>query len=344
MKAEALALRARDHDLEILDQRWLPAEERWRRIGGVDEMIDAIRQLQVRGAPLIGVAAALSLAQSALRGASNETLRKESSDLRASRPTAVNLMRALDRMDALLAAGAPAPALAAEAQKVFDEDVDLCERIAAHGEKIFSAGDRVLTHCNTGGLATAGRGTAFGILHKAHELGRGIHVWVDETRPLLQGARLTAWECRRRGIPATLISDNMAAHQMALGKISKVIVGADRIAMNGDFANKIGTYNLAVLCFYHRIPFYVAAPGTTLDPDCPNGREIPIEQRRPEEVRGLDTAFQSVSWAPDGIDVDNPAFDVTPAELVTGWILETGVYSLTDVRAGALKNAAGGSR
>lgn len=343
--AQAMSLRARGAEMEILDQRWLPAEEKWRAINSVSEMVAAIRELQVRGAPLIGVAAVLALAQSGLRGASNETLKRESRELRESRPTAVNLMRVLDRMDALLTRGASAEALAKEAQAVFDEDVTLCERIAENGAVLFNDGDNVLTHCNTGGLATAGRGTALGVLAKAHESGKHIHVWVDETRPLLQGARLTAWECKKLGIPATLIADSMAAHQMALGRVSKVIVGADRIAMNGDFANKIGTYGLAVLCFFHRIPFYVAAPATTLDPDCPHGGEIPIEQRHPREVRGLDAGFQSVAWAPHEMPVDNPAFDVTPADLISGWILDRGVFRPDDVKRGALKEAAqGGSR
>lgn len=227
-----------------------------------------------------------------------------------------------------------------EAIGIFQEDVELCERIARNGVSVIRQNDGILTHCNTGSLATAGRGTAFGVFHLAHEQGLGVHVYVDETRPLLQGGRLTAWECRKRGIPHTLIADNMAAWEMKQGRVQKVIVGADRIAMNGDFANKIGTYGLAILCKHHGIPFYVAAPRTTLDPACGSGERIPIEQRAPSEVLGVSGAFGKIIWAPEGTQVDNPAFDVTPSELVTGWILDTGLYSLHDIQKGALREAA----
>lgn len=303
-------------------------------IGSVDDMIFAIRQLALRGAPAIGVGAALALAQSALHGASRDRLVEESQRLREARPTAVNLMTCLDRMNQILHDDFSVDALVRRAVELFQEDVRLCEKISQHGQGLFQNGDGVLTHCNTGGLATAGRGTAFGVLRTVHESGRRLHVYVDETRPLLQGGRLTAWECGRHGIPHTLIADNMAAFEMAQGRVQKVIVGSDRIARNGDFANKIGTYGLAVLCHFHRIPFYVAAPVTTIDPECADGGEIPIEQRSAEEIRGVRGAFGEVSWAPAQTPVDNPAFDVTPAELVDGWILNTGFFNRDAIRAG----------
>lgn len=331
----ALCLRTTGASLEVLDQRLLPQEESWMTIENVDEMIFAIRQLALRGAPAIGVGAALALGQSAARGARRDVLIEESRRLRESRPTAVNLMICLDRMNEVLhGAGYTPEALVSRAAELFHEDVRLCDRIAAHGVGLFENGDGVLTHCNTGGLATAGRGTAFGILRAAHESGRKIHVYVDETRPLLQGGRLTAWECARHGLPHTLIADNMAAFQMAQGRVQKVIVGSDRIARNGDFANKIGTYGLAVLCHFHRIPFYVAAPVTTIDPDCANGGDIPIEQRAAEEIRGARGSFGEITWAPSAAPVDNPAFDVTPAELVDGWILDTGFFNRDAIKAG----------
>lgn len=339
---KSLALRVTDGKLEVLDQRLLPDQERWIPIEKIDDMLDAIQGLAIRGAPLIGVGAALALAQEARRRPEINHLRQESERLRAARPTAVNLMNALDRMNELLPLAELQGAVnvgrfAERALQIFDEDVRLCQQIATHGVDLFDAGDGVLTHCNTGGLATAGRGTAFGILRAAHEKGKGIHIYVDETRPLLQGGRLTAWECARHGIPHTLIADNMAAFQMAAGRVQKVIVGADRIAVNGDFANKIGTYGLAVLCHYHRIPFYVAAPMTTVDPTCLSGLEIPIEQRDPFEVRGVRGSFGEVRWAPKDVSVDNPAFDVTPAELVRGWILDTGFFNLKDIKDGVLR-------
>lgn len=331
---QCLSLRTTNDCLEVLDQRLLPHQETWISTRNVDDMIAAIQGLALRGAPAIGVGAALALGQSALQGTTKEQLVIESKKLRAARPTAVNLMTCLDRMDEVLRTDFSAAKLAAKAEELFREDVELCDRIAHFGAPLIADGETILTHCNTGGLATAGRGTAFGILQAAQEAGKKIHVFVDETRPLLQGARLTAWECARQKIPYTLISDNMAAYQMSLGRIHKVFVGSDRIARNGDFANKIGTYSLAVLCHYHRIPFYVAAPKTTVDTNCPSGLEIPIEQRSADEVRGHKGSSGEVSWAPRNCPVDNPAFDVTPASLVTGWILDTGLYNREDIRNG----------
>lgn len=298
----SLALRRRSGALEILDQTLLPHEERWLSANTPDEMISHIKRLAVRGAPLIGVAAALCLSR-----VGKGEFTTAAAALRAARPTAVNLMHAIDRM---LAARDPI----AEAEAIFAEDVDLCERMATRGAAYVDSGDGILTHCNTGGLATAGVGTALGVIQKAWEQGKRFHVYVDETRPLLQGARLTAWELGKLGIPYTLICDNMAASLMAAGKIQKVFVGSDRIAANGDAANKIGTYGIAVLAKYHGVQFYVVAPSTTFDPRCESGREIPIEEREAEEVRA--------GKAPRDARVWNPAFDVTPRALITSVILE----------------------
>lgn len=330
---ESLALRRRENVLEILDQQLLPHQEVWLKISNVPQMIEAIRALKVRGAPLIGVAASIALAQSAQQGQSHAELQKEAAALYEARPTAVNLMICMDRLKKILAQDlsqqACTQALDEMATTIFFEDVALCDRIATNGAALIKDGDRILTHCNTGGLATAGVGTALGILRKAHEQGKKIHVYVDETRPLWQGARLTAWELQKLGIPHTLITDSMAGHLMSLGRIDKAFVGADRIAMNGDFANKIGTYSVAVLSHHHRLPFYVAAPMTTLDPECANGSQIPIEQRDGQEVRG--------TWGAPLSPTYNPAFDVTPAHLVQGWILDSGVYTQTQVQQGHLK-------
>ncbi len=357
---QSLSLRWKQGDLQILDQRLLPQTEQWLAIEGIEDMVSAIQALKVRGAPLIGVAAALALAEEGHRlmaqqegGARQDFLSALASARRSladSRPTAVNLMWALDRLwqrvetENNTAPGADEPpgssdatflgmekisvALTEEARAIFAEDVQLCERIAKQGASLIEDGEGILTHCNTGGLATAGVGTALGVIRKAHEQGKKIHVYVDETRPLLQGGRLTTWELSCLGIPHTLICDSMAASLMAQGKVQKVIVGADRIAQNGDFANKVGTYSLAVLCFYHRIPLLVAAPWSTVDLNCRTGAEIPVEQRQAEEVWGLSGAQNS--------PVYNPAFDVTPHELVQHWILDRGVYSQQEV-AGALK-------
>jgi methylthioribose-1-phosphate isomerase len=259
---------------------------------------------------LIGVAAALSLAEE------KDGWREKAQDLREARPTAVNLMNAMDRMLRALEKKGPG-ALGEEAEAIFQEDVALCRKMAERAASFLADGDGILTHCNTGGLATAGIGTALGAIRLAHESGKRIHVFVDETRPLRQGSRLTAWELKRLGIPFTLICDSMAAALMATGRVQQVIVGADRIAENGDVANKIGTYGLAVLARHHEIPFTVVAPSTTLDPLCPSAREIPIEERGAEEV--LDLGVELPVW--------NPAFDCTPRELITRIVLEDRVLS-----------------
>lgn len=298
--------------LNVLDQRLLPHEERWVVCRDPDHMVELIKTLAVRGAPLIGVAAALALGHYAERGANVDELRAAAQKLRAARPTAVNLMIAVDR---LLALEPFTPeSVARDAEKIFEEDVALCEALAERGAPLIADGDSILTHCNAGGLVTAGIGTALGVVRRAHEQGKRIHVYVDETRPLLQGARITAWELGKLGIDHTLICDNMAASLMAQGKVQKVLVGADRVAKNGDFANKIGTYGVAVLAKFHGIPFYAVAPNTTFDPSCASGRDIPIELRDPDEVRA--------GKSPADCRVHNPAFDVTPRELITAVVLD----------------------
>ena len=316
--------------LEILDQTLLPQTEKWLKITSTAEMVEAIKQLRVRGAPLIGVAASLQLAQSVAQGFTRSELLQKAQELYDARPTAVNLMNCIERLRSLLQNNLDKTKIVELAFEIFNEDVKLCDRIADHGAHLIQDGDQILTHCNTGGLATAGIGTALGIIVKAHHQGKKIHVFVDETRPLLQGGRLTTWELQKYGIPMTLISDNMAAHLMSEKKITKAFVGSDRIAQNGDFANKIGTYSVAVNCKYHNIPFYVAAPFTTVDFNCVNGKAIPIEQRNPKEVLGVG----EILWAPKDTPVYNPSFDVTPSELTTAWIMDTGVYTHKDIVLG----------
>lgn len=254
--------------------------------------------------------------------------------LRAARPTAVNLMNNLDRMKQALAQRDFVSALTVEALRLVAEDKALCDSIATAGSALIKPGSRLLTHCNTGGLATAGTGTALGVISRGWQEGNVAQVWVDETRPLLQGGRLTAWELGELGIPYRLICDSMAASLMAQKQVDAIWVGADRISANGDVANKIGTYSLAVLAHYHGIPFYVAAPRTTFDPHCPTGNAIPIEQRDASEVTGVAGSFGKVQWAPEGAQVFNPAFDVTPAALISGWVLDTGVVLPSAVNNG----------
>ncbi len=323
----ATSLRFRQGQLSILDQRLLPQQERWHDCADADELIAHIHSLAVRGAPLIGLSAALMLAQSALRGQDRTGLLAELERLRAARPTAVNLMNYMDRMRSLIHAGANAQELLRGALAIFDEDRALCARLASHGLTQVPQGSRILTHCNTGSLATAGIGTAIGVITHAHAQDRRIEVFVDETRPLLQGARLSCWELARAGVPYQLICDNMAASLMLEGRIDLVLVGADRIAANGDTANKVGTYGLAVLARHHQIPFFVVAPQTSIDLECPDASAIPIEQRSADEVRGVATAQGQMIWSPDDAPVCNPAFDVTPSELISGWILDNGCWT-----------------
>lgn len=332
---QTTSLRVSENQLFILDQQALPQEKRWLAADNVSLLVDHIHALRVRGAPLIGLSASLLLALLAGRGLSQAELGQALETLRAARPTAVNLMNNLDRMKLALAQDNYIQALEDEALRLIAEDKQLCARIAETGCALVKPGSRLLTHCNTGGLATAGVGTALGVIALAHQRGQVEMVWVDETRPLLQGGRLTAWELGELGVPYQLITDSMAASLMAKGQVDAVWVGADRIAANGDVANKIGTYSLAVLAKYHGIPFYVAAPQTTLDRHCPSGEAIPIEQRAAAEVTGVAGSFGAVQWAPENAPVYNPAFDVTPAALIDGWVLDSGVVTPDAVAAGA---------
>jgi methylthioribose-1-phosphate isomerase len=313
--------------VEILDQTLLPGAETWIACRDPEPVADAIRRLAVRGAPAIGVAAAYGLALGARAWGEDEaSLERTDALLRATRPTAVNLRWALDQGLALwrtrLAAGAPvAPALLDWAADLHRRDIETNRRIGEHGARLFASGDRVLTHCNAGALATGGYGTALGVVRAAYAAGSLAMVWVDETRPLLQGARLTAWELAQLAIPYRLVTDNSAGALMARGLVDRIVVGADRIAANGDVANKIGTYPLAVLAQRHGVPFYVAAPRSTLDPDTATGADIPIEERDAAEVTRLGGAL----LAPAGAEAANFAFDVTPHDLVTAIITEVGV-------------------
>jgi methylthioribose-1-phosphate isomerase len=306
--------------LELLDQRRLPSEFDYVRCGDAADVATAIRDMVVRGAPAIGCAAAYGVALAALRG---DELEEAFRVLAASRPTAVNLFWALDRMRGRMARPWTPQALLDEAAAIHVEDIATNHAIGEAGAPLIADGARVMTHCNAGALATAGHGTALGIIRSARDAGKQLSVLANETRPYLQGARLTAWEMMQERIPVTLITDNMAGHMMQQGKVDVVIVGADRIAANGDVANKIGTYTVAVLAARHGIPFYVAAPLSTIDPAIPDGRAIPIEERAAAEVTG----YGETRWAPEGVGVANPAFDVTPAELVTAIVTEKGVIS-----------------
>lgn len=327
----SMGLRWKDDTLSVLDQTQLPVAEEWREITHPDEMAEAILKLQVRGAPLIGVAAALALAQYVRGGASEKDFVEAAARLRAARPTAVNLMYAIDLMVQELEGRYDAGLALELATGIFLEDQELCMGMARNGEHLLADGDGVLTHCNTGGLATVGYGTALGVIRRAHESGKRLHVYVDETRPLLQGGRLTTWELKKLGIPFTLICDNMAASLMAQGKIQKAIVGSDRIARNGDFANKVGTYSVAVNCHFHGIPFIVAAPYTTVDLKCASGAQIPIEERAMDEVTRISGIRE--------VGVYNPAFDVTPAKLVSHWVLDKGCFNKQQIDNGALEGA-----
>ncbi len=305
--------------VRLLDQRRLPTEEVWLDLASSDEVARAIQDLTVRGAPAIGVAAAYAIAVDARRGAGPAQLREAAERLVRARPTAVNLAWAVRRMASRIGLGAAE--LLAEAHAIRDEDEAACRTIGALGAPLLPPRARVLTHCNAGALATAGYGTALGVVRAAVESGNAVTVYADETRPFLQGARLTAWELQRDGIPVTLLTDAMAGWLMSRGEISCVVVGADRIAANGDVANKIGTYALAVLAAHHRLPFYVAAPWSTVDLDTPAGAAIPIEERSGDEVVSL--GGQRI--APVGVPARYPAFDVTPAALVSAIVTERGV-------------------
>jgi methylthioribose-1-phosphate isomerase len=318
--------------VRILDQRRLPHEIRYVDCKDASTVAKAIRTLTVRGAPAIGVAAAMGIALAAKKIRSSqlevflEKLEKVFKEMGQARPTAVNLFWALGRMKRVLAHDPTSveglkEMLEEEALRIFEEDVEVNRRIGDHGKSLIQDGDRILTHCNAGALATAGYGTALAALYAAWAEGKRFHVFVDETRPLFQGARLTAWELMQEKIPATVITDNMAAWVMKKKGVNLVVVGADRIARNGDTANKIGTYGVAILSKWHGIPFYVAAPTSTVDPNLANGLGIPIEERDPAEV----THVQGRPVAPEGMKAFNPAFDVTPQFLIKAFITEKGI-------------------
>ncbi len=339
MKIETL--RWFNNRLEMIDQRILPAAFEYLSYYTASSVAEGIRNMVVRGAPAIGVAAAYGVALEALRLQDNSVSEFNSGMetgfkvLAASRPTAVNLFWALQRMRAVWEGVAEQPPkqiavrLLAEAHEVLAEDIRINKAMGAHGAALLQDGARVLTHCNAGALATAGWGTALGVFRSVVEAGKKISVIADETRPFLQGARLTAWEMVQENIPVTLITDNMSGHLMAHGEIDAVVVGTDRVAANGDVANKIGTYMVAVLAKRHNIPFYVACPLSTIDLNITSGKDIPIEERSVEEVKG----FRDYHWAAEGVKIRNPAFDVTPAELVTGLITEKGVVLQPDAQS-----------
>jgi methylthioribose-1-phosphate isomerase len=316
--------------VRMIDQRLLPGREVFRVYRDYRGVAEAIRTMVIRGAPAIGVAAAMGIALG-IRGYSGARAKKRfdavSASLRATRPTAVNLSWALERMGRVLDASLEMDPIklfrrmVAEAVSIYNEDIAANRRLGENGAALIDSPSVVLTHCNAGALATAGYGTALGVVRAARDAGKQIEVFADETRPFLQGARLTAWELHKDGIPVTVITDNMAGSLLASDKISCVIVGTDRTAANGDVANKIGTYPLAVLARRHRVPFYVAAPLSSIDMACASGAEIPIEERDAREV----SEFTGRAITPKGVKIFNPAFDVTPAELVTAIITEQGV-------------------
>ncbi len=317
----------------FIDQTKLPTEEIYVTCATHEHVADAIRNMVVRGAPAIGVAAAMGIALGAKNSqARNAADFKKEFDqicetIRRTRPTAVNLFWAIRRMKEKFESVRSRPvtqiqqALIEEAQRMHAEDIAANQAMGRHGATLMPASGGVLTHCNAGALATAGYGTALGVIRAAVEQGKKIHVYADETRPFLQGSRLTAWELTKDGIPTTVVSDNMAGVMMQQGRIGAIVVGADRIAANGDVANKIGTYTVAVLAREHGIPFYVAAPISTVDLECPDGSKIPIEQRNKKEV----THIAGKQMTPDGVEIENPAFDVTPAKYVAAIITERGI-------------------
>ncbi|MDP3498448.1 MAG: S-methyl-5-thioribose-1-phosphate isomerase [Candidatus Nitrotoga sp.] len=337
MKVETL--RWSDGVLEMIDQRILPATFMYLQFDSAAAVAEGIRSMVVRGAPAIGVAAAYGVALEALRllAVTDESFQRGMNEgfdtLAQSRPTAVNLFWALARMKQVWQSVASeshmqvAMRLLTEAHEIFAEDIRINRTLGSHGAELLRDGARVLTHCNAGALATAGHGTALGVIRSAVEAGKKISVIADETRPFLQGARLTAWEMVQEKIPVTLITDNMAGFMMSRGEVDAVVVGTDRVAANGDVANKIGTYMVAVLAQRHHIPFYVACPLSTIDMSIESGVDIPIEERHADEVKG----FRDFHWAAQGVQIRNPSFDITPAELVTALITEKGVIHQPDV-------------
>ncbi len=323
------ALERNGNSLRLVDQTLLPGELVYKDLDDYREIIKSIQRLEVRGAPAIGIAAAYALPIAAIQTnqARPDRLEELAAEIKAARPTAVNLAWAVDRVMARLKAESPTgpddtiELLWNEAEAIHDEDRRMCLAMGEHGATLIGDGDTLITHCNAGALATGGIGTAIGVIYTAHQQGKKVRVYADETRPLLQGARLTAWELMQAGIDVTLITDSMAAVLMKQGKVDHVIVGADRIAMNGDTANKIGTYGLAVQAKHHGVPFYVAAPSSTFDQFVERGEDIPVEERAAEEI----TEGFGRRTAPEGVQTFSPAFDITPNELVTTFITDTGL-------------------
>ncbi len=319
----------KNNRLKVIDQSVLPHRLRFICCNSVKSVWDIIREMKIRGAPLLGVAAAYGVYLGVRNSKKNlfKDLERTIKYLSTSRPTARNLFWALEGMKKIAYAHRKEPAgkikkiLLEEAERILEEDKEICRKIGKFGKHLIKNNDRILTHCNAGGLATADYGTALGVIFTSHREKKKIRVYVDETRPVLQGARLTTWELMREGIDTTLICDNTAAHLMAKGEIDKVIVGADRIAKNGDTANKIGTYNLALLAHYHEIPFYVAAPTSTIDVRIKSGKDITIEERGADEVRKIGNTY----IAPKRVKVLNPAFDVTPNRFITAIVTEKGI-------------------
>lgn len=327
------SIKFKNSKLFFLDQTKLPQREVWKECKNVCDGFMAIKELQVRGAPLIGVFAAYCIAVYAKslnleKEKFLSELKKATTELKSCRPTAVNLRWALEELERVIiknsskSINAIRKAVLSEAQKIYKQDIELCEKMANFGVRLIESGDSILTHCNAGFLATAGEGTALSLIYKAQKIYKNIKVYADETRPLLQGARLTAWELTKRKINCTLICDNMAAYLMQKGKIDKIFVGADRITANGDVANKIGTYSVAVAANYHKVPFYVVAPFSTFDLSLSRGGQIPIEERDADEVK---TVLGKIDIAPKNIKVFNPAFDVTPNNLITAIVSDRGI-------------------
>lgn len=300
--------------LRLLDQRQLPHQTVWLELYTHNEVAQAISDMVVRGAPAIAIAGGYGLAMALAAGVDRADAVQT---LIESRPTAVNLQWALDRLSRVSESE-----VLSEAIRIHEEDLMINHAIGSHGAPMLQGG--VLTICNTGALATSGHGTALGMIRSAHASGQNIHVYILETRPYLQGARLTAYECMEEGIPCTLITDGMAGALLKSGKVQSAVAGCDRVANNGDTANKIGTYQIALLCEAHNVPFYIAMPTTTLDRECSNGEEIPIEERPPTEVRSV----QGHPIAPHDVSVWNPSFDVTPARLIHGWVTEKGIWQV----------------
>lgn len=337
-------LRWNGNAIEMIDQRILPHRIVYVACDSAESVANAIHDMVVRGAPAIGVAAAYGIALEAIRRQNDAPdvftsgLNKGFDKLATSRPTAVNLFWALDRMrklwetHPLRSQHELATLFLQTAHEILDEDIRINRTMGAFGASLLPDDAHVLTHCNAGALATAGHGTALGVFRSTVEAGKRISVFADETRPFLQGARLTAWELVQENIPVTLITDNMSGHFMSKGEIDAVVVGTDRVAANGDVANKIGTYMVAVLAKRHNIPFYVACPISTIDLSLPSGDDIPIEERHIDEVKG----FRDCHWAPEGVAIRNPAFDVTPAELVTALITEKGIVDNETLITGKL--------